>query len=165
MIIILMGVSGSGKTTVGKRLAGRLDWPFYDGDDFHPQANIDKMARGEPLTDADRWPWLDAIHAHMVDLIEQGQSAVIAASALKRVYRERLRGALFDAIQFVYLKGSYDLIHRRMTDRPDHFFDADLLRSQFNALQEPASDAALIVPVDQPVDAVTDAIIEQLALG
>src|SRR5689334_19179806 len=109
MIIILMGVSGSGKTTIGARLAQALGWPFYDGDQFHPPANVAKMQQGMPLTDEDRWPWLQALRAHIETCIHQGVSAVLACSALKQAYREHL---IMDEaeVKLVYLKGDYDLI-------------------------------------------------------
>ena len=160
MIILVMGVSGSGKTTVGQRLADRLGWPFFDGDDFHPQANIDKMACGEPLTDEDRWPWLDALGDLMDTLTEEGRSAVIACSALKKAYRQRLSGGR-PAVTIVYLKGTFDLIRSRMAMRA-HFFRPELLQSQFDALEEP--DDALTVPVDAPPEAIVQTIRDALGV-
>ncbi len=136
MIVTVIGVSGSGKTTVGKRLAHALDWPFHEGDDFHPESNKEKMARGEPLDDRDRAPWLEAIRGLIDGLEEERVSAVIACSALRRAYREFLRRDHPD-LHFVYLKGSYELFHRRLQTRRGHFFKADLLRSQFETLEEP----------------------------
>lgn len=168
MIILLMGVSGSGKTTVGSRLAARLGWPFFDADGFHPQANIAKMARGVPLTDADRQPWLQAIRDKMSDLKRQGVSAVLTSSALKRDYREMLLGAderdeeRDEKVKLVYLRGSYDLLESRLETREHHFFKPDLLKSQFEALQEPKS--ALVVTVDKSPDAVVAEILEALEL-
>jgi gluconokinase len=137
LIIILMGVSGSGKTTVGRLLAGELGWMFYDGDDFHPQANIEKMKKGIALTDKDRKPWLAALRRLILDLIHNNQSAVIACSALKKSYRDFLGKGTENNIVFVYLKGNYDLIHQRLLERRDHFFDMKLLESQFETLEEP----------------------------
>jgi carbohydrate kinase (thermoresistant glucokinase family) len=162
MILVLMGVSGSGKTTVGTALAERLGWPFVDGDDFHPPANVDKMSRGEPLTDADRTPWLRAIRSFIDERIERDESAIIACSALKQAYRAVLRDGAEDAVRFVYLRGDFDLIHERMRRRTNHFFDADLLASQFDALEPPDSDDAIIVDINQPPDAIADAIVEEL---
>ena len=164
MIIILMGVSGSGKTTLGKHLAADLDWPFYDGDDFHPQANVEKMARGEALTDDDRWPWLDALHQHIDALLAQGKHAILACSALKHSYRERLRGAHAE-VRMVYLQGSYALILHRLQERHHHFMPADLLTSQFEALEEPqASEGVLTVDIARPLDVLSRDIRRALGL-
>lgn len=136
MILILMGVSGAGKTTIGELLARDLGWPFYDGDDFHPQANIDKMRAGVPLTDDDRAAWLASLRQLIDQLLHERRSAVIACSALKQKYRELLQGENND-IRFFYLKGSYQLIQNRLASRHGHFMKADLLASQFAALEEP----------------------------
>ncbi len=161
MIILLMGVSGSGKTTVGRRLAERLGWPFFDADEFHPQANIDKMARGTPLTDKDRQPWLQAIRDKMDDLEVQGRSAVLTSSALKQAYREVLLDN-DDGVKLVYLKGSYDLLKARLEAREHHFFKPELLKSQFEALEEPQN--ALVVTVDKNPNAIVAAILQALEL-
>jgi len=136
MVIIIMGVSGSGKTTIGQLLARELSWQFYDGDDFHPQANIDKMHQGIALTDEDRAPWLAALHTLIQECLRADTPAVIACSALKQSYRERLQ-AEPTKVHFVYLKGDYELIQQRLRARSGHFMNADLLRSQFAALEEP----------------------------
>jgi gluconokinase len=136
MIVILMGVSGSGKTTIGQLLAQDLGWRFADGDDFHPQANIDKMRGGIPLTDDDRAAWLAVLRTLIDSLMQQNQSAVIACSALKRSYRDRLQSA-DRSVYFVYLKGDYHLILQRLQQRQGHFMKADLLASQFATLEEP----------------------------
>jgi gluconokinase len=136
MIVIVMGVSGSGKTTVGRLLARELGWPFYDGDDWHPPANRDKMRRGIALTDADRDIWLTALQHFISKLIQGGQSAVIACSALKQAYRDRLQ-VDEQLVRFIYLKGSYDLIRQRLQERQGHFMPANLLTSQFETLEEP----------------------------
>jgi gluconokinase len=138
MIIILMGVSGSGKTTIGSALAKDLHWNFYDADDFHPQNNLDKMRRAIPLTDEDRKPWLDSLHSKIRTLLSRGESAVLACSALKQSYRNRL---LIDhtLVQLVYLKGDYDLIRKRLEARHNHFMPSDLLGSQFELLEEPGN--------------------------
>ncbi|KAM4745046.1 putative gluconokinase isoform 1-T2 [Anableps anableps] len=157
MIYIIMGVSGSGKTSLGTFLSEKLGWPFYEGDNFHPQENIEKMARGEPLTDQDRFPWLLRLH----EVIERercsGSDALIACSALKRLYRQiLLHGSTVEAPAicshtnaspptspeafFLYLHGDYNLIHQRMVAREEHFMKADLLRSQFDILEPPSDE-------------------------
>lgn len=152
MIVIMMGVSGCGKSTVGQALAQQLDCPFIEGDDYHPPGNVAKMAAGQPLSDADRAPWLEAIGRDIARWREQRQHRVVTCSALKRAYREQLRAAGGTALVFVYLRGSKALIERRMRRRKGHFMPAGLLDSQFAALQEPAADEpALAVPIDQPV--------------
>ena len=142
MIIVLMGVAGSGKTTIGRLLAADLGWPFFDGDDFHPQASIDKMRRGIPLIDADRVPWLDALNRLIRDVAGEGRNAVIACSALKQAYRDRLKAGAAD-VRFVHLRGDAPLMQRRLEARPEHFMKSGMLASQLDALEEPAD--ALIV--------------------
>ncbi len=137
MIVILMGVSGSGKTTVGRMLASALGWDFRDGDDLHPAANRDKMNSGVALTDDDRRPWLAAIRAMIDEYLSRGQNVVVACSALKRSYREML-AADPARVRFVWLDGSRELIARRISARRDHFMSAELLASQFADLEEPA---------------------------
>ncbi len=161
MVIVLMGVSGSGKTTVGTRLAEALGWTFADGDDFHPSANVEKMRRGEPLTDADRWPWLRALRDYIGERLADGAPAVVACSALKAAYRTVLLEGNPGA-ELVYLRGSYALIRRRMEARPDHFFDAEMLDSQFETLEEPTPDEALIVDIDAPPAEIVDTIRRRL---
>lgn len=136
MIIILMGVSGSGKTTIGKRLAAELGWSFHDADAFHPPENIAKMRSGTPLDDDDRAAWLAAMRALLEEALRAQRSLVLACSALKQTYRERLQ---VDAneVKFVFLKGSFELIARRMQNRKGHFMPPQLLRSQFETLEEP----------------------------
>jgi carbohydrate kinase (thermoresistant glucokinase family) len=136
MVIILMGVSGSGKTTVGRLLARALGWQFYEGDDFHPPANIEKMQQGRPLTDDDRWPWLTALRAVIDRCIAQGTNAVLGCSALKQSYRDYLM-CDHPEVTLVYLKGSYDLLSQRLVQRQGHFMPRDLLASQFATLEEP----------------------------
>lgn len=161
MIIILMGVSGSGKTTIGQRLAEALGWPFYDGDQFHPQANIAKMQQGMPLTDEDRWPWLQALQAHIATCIQQRVSAVLACSALKQVYRGSL---LIDEVEvrLVYLKGDYDLIQTRLAQRQGHFMPPALLASQFAALEEP--ERGVVVDIRHPPETIVAQIRQQLGV-
>lgn len=146
MIIILMGVSGSGKTTVGKLLAGNLGWEFYDGDDFHSPANIAKMSRGAALTDEDRQPWLQSLRELITRCIHTGEHAVIACSALKESYRTELR--VNETVRFVYLKGSFAQLEKRLNDRQNHFMTSELLASQFATLEEP--EDALIIDVSRP---------------
>lgn len=160
MTIIVMGVSGSGKTTVGQRLADALGGTFHDGDDFHPPENVRKMASGEPLNDADRWPWLRAIRSFIEKRVRDDVT-VIACSALKHTYRDLLSGDE-DEVVWIFLRGDYELIRERMDTRHDHFFDADLLRSQFDALEAPGDEEAIVVDVDDTPEAIVDEIIEQL---
>jgi gluconokinase len=138
VIIIVMGVSGSGKTTVGRLLAGELGWPFYEGDDYHPPANIQKMSHGMALTDDDRSGWLDMLSRLIRELEGEGRSAVVACSALKQEYRDVLAGRGITDVRFVYLKGTRDLIRKRVEERRGHYMKADLLESQFDILEEPA---------------------------
>ncbi|MCI0577325.1 MAG: gluconokinase [Chloroflexi bacterium] len=161
MIILLMGVSGAGKTTIGRLLAEELAWPFYDADDFHPPANVAKMSQGLPLTDADRDAWLAALQQLIRQLLVQDQPAVIACSALKAAYRARLL-ANHPGVYLVYLKGSYDLIYRRLQDRPGHFMPPDLLASQFATLEEPQD--ALVVSIDQEPEEIVKAIVQSIAI-
>lgn len=142
MILILMGVAGSGKTTIGELLSKRLGWPFLDGDDFHPLSNIAKMSRGIPLTDEDRLPWLERIAAEIRKRETNHESVIIASSALKAWYREIL-GAHDPLVKFIYLKGSYDLIYQRLASRKGHFMKRELLKSQFDALEE-TSDLVVV---------------------
>ncbi len=137
-----MGVSGSGKTTIGRLLAETLGWPFYDGDDFHPSANIQRMTQGMALTDEDRAGWLDALSQLVCALEREGRSAVVACSALKQAYRDALVGKS-TAVRFVYLKGRRGLIRERMEKRRGHYMKADLLESQFDILEEPVQSVAV----------------------
>lgn len=143
-VVVVMGVSGSGKTTIAALLAGRLQWEFADGDWFHPAANVDKMHSGVALTDEDRRPWLQAIAAWIDETRRAGRHGVVACSALKRRYRDVLIGARPD-VRLVYLKGDEPLIARRIAARHGHFMPAALLHSQFEALEEPAPDEKPIV--------------------
>src|SRR5215475_1502345 len=137
-MIIIFGVSGAGKTTVGKLLARELGWQFLEADDFHPAANIEKMRSGRPLTDEDRWPWLDRLREQIEQLLSAGENAVLACSALKRAYRDRLR--VSDEVKFVFLRGDYVLVERQLRNRHGHFMNRRLLRSQFADLEEPGPD-------------------------
>lgn len=144
VIVVVMGVSGSGKTTVAVLLASALGSQFQEGDDLHPAANVDKMSSGKPLTDDDRLPWLHKIAAEIDSWRARGESGVLTCSALKRSYRDIVIGDRSD-VTLVYLKGSYGLIHRRMAARHEHFMPVALLDSQFAALQEPTPDENPIV--------------------
>ena len=138
MIVIIFGVSGAGKTTVGKLLVRELGWRFIEADDFHPAANIEKMRSGQPLTDEDRWPWLDCLRKQIERSLSAGENAVLACSALKRIYRDRLRAS--DEVKFVFLRGDYALVEKQLRSRHGHFMDANLLPSQFDDLEEPQPD-------------------------
>ena len=154
MIVVIMGVCGSGKTTVGRALATRLQWRFLDADAFHPQANVDKMAHGLALTDEDRWPWFDRIVAELGRHRAAGAPLVLACSALKQAYRDRLAQA--GEVRFVYLKGDAATIEPRLAHRTGHFMPPSLLASQFATLEEPT--AAVVVDIVQPVAVQVDTI-------
>ncbi|HLW69090.1 MAG TPA: gluconokinase [Candidatus Binataceae bacterium] len=156
-----MGVAGSGKTTVGELVACRLGWSFHDADDLHTAANREKMAHGIPLTDDDRQPWLEAVRALIQRSVSRGGSAVIACSALKQSYRDQIIIDR-DAVKLVYLKGSYELIAKRVTARQRHFFDPQLLRSQFETLEEPRDE--LVIEVSEEAHAIADKICAELAI-
>lgn len=153
MIVIVMGTTGSGKTTVGSLLAKRLGWEFVDADDFHPPSNVEKMKHGIPLTDADREPWLKALHDRIVEWTAGKRSVVLACSALKQSYRDELRAS--SDVKFVYLKGSYQLFSQRVLARRGHFAKQDLLVSQFAALEEP-TDAITVDAAPPPEQIVSE---------
>ena len=158
-IVIMMGVSGSGKTTIGKRLAERLGWRFFEGDEFHPQVNIAKMANGIPLSDKDRQPWLYALKKLIDQLIHKQESAVIACSALKEAYRQTLKHKNKE-VCFVYLKGEYELIEKRLEARSDHYMKAGLLSTQFADLQEP--EGVMTVDIRKDPENIVKALEEEL---
>ena len=162
MIIILMGVSGSGKTTVGRLLAASLAWPFFDADDFHPPENLAKMGRGVPLDDDDRNLWLDRLAKKVDELALEDISAILTCSCLKEDYRARIAAAR-DRVEFVYLKGDFKLLEQRLGNRTGHFFRAELLASQFEALEEPR--AALVIHVSDAIGEILDQIRSALSLG
>jgi len=143
--IVVMGVSGAGKSTVGRIVAARLNCAFRDADSFHPKANIEKMSRGEPLTDEDRWPWLQAIAVYIAEHRAAGTRCVVTCSALKRVYRDMVTNKQSADVRLVYLKGDFDLIAARLKARKGHFMPPALLHSQFDALEEPGADEHAIM--------------------
>lgn len=157
--IIVMGVAGSGKTTVGKALAQRLGWDFFDADDFHSHESIAKMTQGIPLTDADRVPWLVSLHQLISSALAQGRPGVLACSALKDRYRLQLLEGN-EGVQIVYLKGGYDLIWSRLSERKDHYMKPYMLKSQFEAMEEPRT--ALTLDVSKAVRDLVQEILETL---
>ncbi len=164
LVIVVMGVSGCGKSTVAERLASRLDWQFAEADSFHPTANVQKMRSGIALTDEDRWPWLEAIANWTNAVRSRGQHCVVTCSALKRAYRHRLAGGHHD-VRFVYLQGSYELIASRLAMRRHEYMPPTLLRSQFDALEEPGPDEEpVVVSIEAPADAIVAEIVARLAL-
>jgi gluconokinase len=158
VIVVLMGVTGAGKTTIGVRLAQRLGWDFVDADSFHSPANVEKMKQGIALDDADRGPWLRSLHEAMEGWAVERMNVVLACSALKRIYRDEL--CVTGQTKFVYLKGSYDLIYQRLRQRHGHFASAAILASQFAALEEP--DDAITVDIDQTEDEIVAEIMRRL---
>ncbi len=162
MIVVVMGVSGSGKTTVSALLAARLGWRYREGDDLHPSENVEKMRGGTPLTDADRLPWLEKIAREIDDWRRRGEQGVLTCSALKRSYRDIIIGDRPE-VALVYLRGSRDLIVRRMAARHEHFMPAALLASQFATLQEPTPDEGpIVVDIGGPPGEIADEIVRQL---
>jgi gluconokinase len=161
MILIAMGVSGCGKTTIGELLAERLGCDFADADSFHSQANKDKMHKGIPLTDDDRWPWLKAIRASIVEKQADGTTHVYACSALKRVYRDILRDGDKD-VTFVYLKGTPELLRERIKTRKGHFFDPALLQSQLDTLEPPSADEAIEVDIALSPEQIVSRVLEEM---
>jgi gluconokinase len=164
-VLVVMGVSGCGKSTIAAMLAHRLHWVYEDGDWFHPESNVEKMHHGEPLTDEDRWPWLNAIAAWIDATRQAGNHGVVACSALKRAYRDILVGARQD-VKIVYLKGDRDLIERRIAARAGHFMPTSLLDSQFKTLEEPKADEhPLVVSIVPHPREIVETIIERLRIG
>ena len=163
--LIVMGVSGAGKSTIGEKLAERLGWGYEDGDKFHPPSNVAKMSAGQPLTDEDRWPWLQAIAIEIDRVCDAGEHAVIACSALKHAYRDILVHRRND-VRIIYLKGTQDLIASRLALRKGHFMPPGLLESQFETLEPPdASEDAVTVSIDGSVETVVNDILRQLGIG
>ena len=161
MIVLVMGVVGAGKTTIGQMLAAKLGWEFVDGDSFHPPANIEKMKRGIPLDDADRLPWLNAIHDAIVHWIADHKNVVLSCSALKRSYRDQL--VISPEVQIVYLKGSREVISQRLRLRHGHFATEQLLASQLATLEVPEN--AIAVDINQPPPAIVEDVIAGLGLA
>lgn len=159
--VVLMGVAGCGKTSVGGRLSELLGWPFFDGDDYHPKENIAKMSRGIPLNDSDRFVWLSRLHDLIEEHLQAGKSMLLACSALKQGYRDQLKDGNPGTI-FVYLKGDYELIFRRMQERKSHYMKAEMLQSQFATLEEPKE--AIVVSTDKDLDSIVVEIVGKLDL-
>jgi gluconokinase len=162
MIVVVMGVSGVGKTTIGKRLAEALGARLLEGDDFHPKANIEKMSRGEALTDADRKPWLERLAAELDASRAKGESVVLTCSALRRSYRDILRAG-HDDVEFVFLDAAQSVIQKRIDARKGHFMPPSLLDSQFAALERPGTDErAVRGDATQPPEAIVASVLQQL---
>ncbi len=162
--LVVMGVSGSGKSTIAGALAERLVWRYEDGDKYHPPGNVAKMSAGRPLTDEDRWPWLRAIADEIDRTCQAGQHAVVACSALKHAYRDILVHGR-DDVRIVFLNGTQDLIEHRLAARKGHFMPPELLASQFRTLEPPQpGEQPITVSIDAPVEAIVDDIIRQLNL-
>jgi gluconokinase len=157
--VLLMGVAGSGKTTIGQALARELKWDFYDADAFHPEENVTKMANGIPLDDSDRAPWLASLHALISASLKEGRPAVLACSALKESYRQKLLEGT-EGVLVVYLKGSYELIWSRISRRQDHYMKPQMLKSQFEVLEEPAD--VLTIDVSMQVEDIVQEILDAL---
>lgn len=162
MILIVMGVSGSGKTLIGGLLAERLQCGFFDADAFHSAANKQKMANGIALTDADRWPWLAAIRAAITEKQAAGETAVFGCSALKRVYRDMLRGDTPADVRFIYLQGSFDVLRSRLSARSGHFFNPSLLQSQLDTLEEPGAEEAFAVSIELAPQEIVERVLANL---
>ncbi len=158
-ILFVMGVSGSGKTTIGQLLAQKLKMPFFDGDNYHPEANVQKMAKGHPLNDKDRQGWLQ--HLNQLAKDHKSKGAVIVCSALKKDYRKLLREDIGDTVEFIFLEGSFELISKRLQQRKGHFMPPELLRSQFETLEIP--EYAIRVSIDATPTVIVENIINKLS--
>ncbi len=161
MVIIMMGVEGSGKTTIGKILAEKLGWKFYDADDYHPKSNVEKIRRGVPLTDDDRQPWLEEVRKLIRSSLNRNEPSIVACSALKKSYRDYLTHGE-DNVIFVYLRGDKDTISKRLASRKGHFAGTELLESQLQTLEEP--EGAITADITNEPQAITDYIIKKLEL-
>ena len=159
-VLVLIGPMGCGKTTVGRVLSRKLSWPFYDGDDFHPPVNVEKMRRGVPLNDADRRPWLHILKNHIDAWLQSGQSVLLACSALKRQYRDLL-GIDQKTVISVYLKGSYELLQKRIGSRRHAYMDQELLQSQIDTMEVPQD--GLTVDISASPDKIADSIIRKIS--
>jgi carbohydrate kinase (thermoresistant glucokinase family) len=165
-IIVVMGVSSSGKSTIGSRLAAVLDAPFLDGDGYHPPANVEKMRAGTPLTDIDRWPWLKRLAEALREAAERDGTAIGACSALRRTYRDYLTKVAGEPILFIYLKGDKETIARRIAKRVHEYMPASLLDSQFATLEEPQPDENFIAtPVDEPIETMVARLVAAIRPG
>jgi len=162
--IVVMGVSGSGKTSIAEAIAGRLVLHFVEGDVLHPAANVEKMSHGIPLSDDDRMPWLDLIGAEIAAAVARGDGIVVSCSALKRIYRDRLRREAGGPLAFVYLEGSKELLTKRMGERKGHFMPTSLLESQLQTLEVPTAEPGVVtVDIDDSIDGIVDAAVQGLA--
>jgi carbohydrate kinase (thermoresistant glucokinase family) len=159
MVLILIGPMGCGKTTIGKMLADKIGWSFYDGDDFHPRENVEKMRAGVPLTDEDRKAWLENLHGYIQRRLMENRNAILACSALKQAYRDTL-GVDQDTVKTVYLKGSYELLRKRLEDRKHPYMNKDLLKSQLETMEEPKD--GLTVDISQTPEIVVETIMKNL---
>jgi gluconokinase len=159
LAIVLMGVSGCGKTSVGQSLSAELGWSFYEGDEFHSPEDVEKMSIGIPLNDEDRAPWLEALHDLITEQLQAGENLILTCSALKAKYRQQLQEDI-EGVLFVYLDGDFELIWSRMHTRDDHYMRPEMLKSQFNILEIPLN--AMQINIDQPITAIVQEIIECL---
>jgi len=163
--IIVMGVCGCGKSSVGAAIAERLGLPFIEGDVLHPKSNVEKMSRGEPLSDEDRWPWLEIIGRRMAEALDRGEGIVVSCSALKKVYRDRLRAAVAGRLSFVYLEGTRALLSERMGSRTGHFMPTSLLHSQLATLEAPTGEHGVVtVDIDREIDEIADMAVAGLSV-
>ena len=158
MIFVIMGVSGSGKTTIGKAVSNKFGWKYYEGDEYHPVQNIEKMKNGIALNDEDRLPWLLYLRTIIEEAVNRNENIVITCSALKEAYREVLK--VNNDVKFVYLKGSYDLIKKRMEERTNHFFKPEMLKSQFEALEEPVE--AIKIDITKSTESIIKDVIDKV---
>jgi len=164
MVVIIFGVSGAGKTTIGQALAEELGWRFYEADDFHSQANIDKMRQGVPLTNEDRWPWLESLRQLIKRCLAADENAVLACSALKGAYRRHLR--VSDNVKLVFLRGNYELIANQLRQRHGHFMNPALLQSQFADLEEPQpTERAMVIELGRSPRELVQEITHKLRPG
>jgi len=164
MVVIIFGVSGAGKTTVGQLLAEEFGWRFYEADDFHSQANIDKMRQGVPLTNEDRWPWLESLRQLIKRCLAADENAVLACSALKGAYRRHLR--VSDNVKLVFLRGNYELIANQLRQRHGHFMNPALLQSQFADLEEPQpTERAMVIELGRSPRELVQEITHKLRPG
>ncbi|ENN88893.1 gluconokinase protein [Rhizobium freirei PRF 81] len=163
LAIIVMGVSGSGKSSIGEGIAAEFGIHFIEGDALHPAANVEKMSKGIPLTDEDRWPWLEKIGQEITASLAKGEGIAVSCSALKRTYRERLRTSAGGHLYFVYLHGSKELLMKRMGERKGHFMPASLLESQLQTLEVPTGEPGVVtVDIDDTIEAIVDAAVKSL---